>query len=197
MGAVRLPEIQICDIIPKSPIYISRMKLKHFDHDGRARFVTFCIHQRIPILSSDAFRQMVVDSILEVKTTTGFRLLAFVIMPEHVHLVLIPRIDSELGPLIGEIKRISARKIHASLKKDSPAILTKFSVVRNGRQKFAFWQRRCFDHNCRTDAEIWESLTYCHNNPVERGLVGNAADWQWSSYRSYLGFPNPVLEIDI
>lgn len=137
------------------------------------------------------------DSIAEVKRSSGFRLLAYVIMPEHVHLVLVPRIDSELGPLIGEIKRISARKIHASLRNTNSAILTRFSVVRNGRMKFALWERRCFDHNCRTEAEIWESVTYCHNNPVARGLVGEGGDWQWSSNRSYLGFPDPVLEIDI
>jgi putative transposase len=173
------------------------MKLKHFDHDGRARFITFCIHQRIPILSSDAFRQMIVESIVEVKAKTGFRLLAYVIMPEHVHLVLVPRIDSELGPLIGGIKRISARKIHLFLKRNNPTLPGRFLVTRDGRPKFALWQRRCFDHNCRTDAEIWESVTYCHNNPFARGLVGNAIDWQWSSYRSYLGLPDSVLEIDI
>jgi putative transposase len=173
------------------------MKLKHFDHDGRARFITFCTHQRIPVLSNDLFRQIVADSIADVQKSSGFRLLAYVIMPEHVHLVLVPRIDSELGPLIGEIKRISARKIHLFLKRNNPALLGRFLVTRDGRPKFALWQRRCFDHNCRTEAEIWESVTYCHNNPVQRGLVGDAADWQWSSYRSYLGLPDIVLKIDI
>lgn len=172
------------------------MKLKHFDHDGRARFVTFCTHQRMPIFSADPFKRIILESIADVRISSGFRLLAYVIMPDHVHLVLIPRIDSELGPLIGEIKRISARKIHTLLRRNNSALYGRFFVTRNGRQIFALWQRRCFDHNCRTDAEIWESVTYCHNNPAARGLVGDAADWPWSSYRAYMGFPNIVFEVD-
>jgi putative transposase len=172
------------------------MQLKHFDHDGRARFVTFSTHQRLPILSNDLFRQTVVESIDKVRKASGFRLLAYVIMPEHVHLVLIPRIDLSLGQIIGEIKRISARKIHAAIKARKSALLARLTVTRNGRQRFALWERRCYDHNCRTDESIWEKVMYCHSNPVKRGLANDPTDWLWSSYRWYAGVVDSVLEID-
>jgi putative transposase len=72
------------------------MKLKHYDNEGHARFVTFCTHRQIPVLTDDAARQAVVDSINDVKSSTGFQLLAYVIMPEHVHLVLVPAEESHL-----------------------------------------------------------------------------------------------------
>lgn len=172
------------------------MRVKHFDHDGRARFVTFSTHQRLPILSNTQFRQAVIDSILDVRETSRFRLLAYVIMPEHVHLVLIPGIDSAVGGLVGEIKRIAARKIHAAIRNQKPLLLAKLTVIRDKREKFALWERRCYDHNCRTDKAIWEKVTDCHSNPVRRGLAGNPADWVWSSYRWYAGLPGSLLEID-
>jgi len=181
---------------PELPYHIQSMQLKHFDHDGRARFITFSTHQRLPILSNALFFQIVVESIDEVRKTSGFRLLAYVIMPEHVPLVLVPRIESNIGQVIGEIKRVSARKIHGAIKTGKPALLSKLTITRNAREKFALWERRCYDHNCRTDESIWEKVTYCHANPVKRGLAKHPTDWLWSSSRWYLGLPDSVLEID-
>jgi len=172
------------------------MKLKHFDHDGRARFITFCIHRQIPILTNDPFRQIVVDSIDDLRRQEGFRLLAYVIMPEHIHLVLIPGENTEIGPLVGEIKRISALRIHEILLDKNSHLLNKFVVQRDRHSPFALWQRRCHDHNCRTDDAVWSRVEYCHFNPVTRGLVRNPEDWVWSSYRWYQGKRNVPLKID-
>ncbi len=173
------------------------MKLKHYDHDGRARFVTFCTHQKLPILSNRVFRDIVVGRIHEFCHNRQLRLLGYVVMPEHVHLVIVPPEDVELGPLVGELKRITARDIHKLLKNSESDLSAKLLVQRDGRKKTAFWQRRCFDHNCRTEESVWEKVNYCHNNPVKRGLVRQRADWKWSSHSYYAASDNVLLEIDI
>lgn len=155
------------------------MDLRHYDHDGRARFLTFCTHERRPIVSNARFRDIVVDCILESRSEFGFRLLAFVVMPEHVHLVIVPREDAEAGRIVGEIKSRSARRIHELLR-GSPLEI-QLMVDRNGVRRFALWQRRCFDHNCRTPEKVCEKVRYCIWNPVARGLVGRPEDWPWSS----------------
>jgi len=172
------------------------MKLKHFDHDGRARFITFCIHHQIPILTNDPFRQILVDSIDDVRRQDGFRLLAYIIMPEHVHLVIIPGDDTRAGTLVGEIKRVSSLRIHEILLENESRLIHKFIVQRDRHSPFALWKRRCHDHNCRTDDAVWSRVEYCHFNPVTRGLVRNPEDWIWSSYRWYLGKRNVPLQID-
>ena len=73
------------------------MKLKHYDNEDHARFVTFCTHRQIPVLTDDACRQAVLDSLIEVRSSAGFQLLSYVIMPEHVHMVLIPTEAALLG----------------------------------------------------------------------------------------------------
>ena len=172
------------------------MKLRHFDHDGRARFITFCTNRQVPVLSNAPFRRIVADSINEVRKALGFRLPAYVMMPDHVHLVLVPRIDTEVGHLVGEIKRVSARRLHAALKEKESTLSARLTVMRDGRMRFSLWQRRCYDHNCRTQESIWEKVTYCHNNPVRRALVKDPAEWLWSSYRWYQGMSGSLLEID-
>jgi len=154
------------------------MKLKHYDHDGRARFVTFCTHRKLPILSNHLFRDIVVGRLHHVCKDLHLKLLGYVVMPEHVHLVLVPPEDAELGPIVGELKRITARDIHKLLNGSQSDLSGELLVRRNGKAKVAVWQHRCFDHNCRTPESVWEKVNYCHNNPVRRGLVRQTADWK-------------------
>ncbi len=173
------------------------MKLKHYDHDERARFVTFCTHRHIPLLTNAAFRAIVAEAISTVKTQSTFTLLAYVIMPEHVHLVIVPAENTKVGPTIGEIKRVSAMEIHKLIPEQDSDLLKRLTVVRNGVRRFALWQRRCYDHNCRSEVSVWEMVKYCHHNPVARKLVPNPEDWRWSSCRWYKGLRDGPLEVDV
>ena len=118
------------------------------------------------------------------------------IMPEHVHIVCIPPLESKLGPIIGEIKRISAKKIREKLMENPGTLIDRLTSNRDGISKFALWERRCYDHNCRTIESVWEKVNYCHNNPVKRGLVNKPENWQWSSSSWYEGHRNSGFDID-
>ena len=173
------------------------VRLKHYDHDGRARFVTFCTNRRIPVLTNDTFRSVVIQAIDNVRKKHFFRLLGYVIMPEHVHLLIVPAPETAVGLLIGQIKRLSAREIHSALKRSGSDLIQRLMVIRRGKPKFALWQQRCYDHNCRTDEAVIEKLRYCHDNPVKRGLVRSPSDWRWSSFGCYHAEGKSVLEVDM
>jgi putative transposase len=172
------------------------MDLRHYDGDGRARFVTFGIHRQLPLLTNAPARNEVVAAIRKIRQERYFKLLGYVIMPEHVHQVLMPAENDRLGRLIGEIKRESAVKILDRLIANKSPLLAKLKVVRNGAEKYALWQRRCYDHSCRSIKSVREKINYCHHNPVRRGLVTDPGSWEWSSYRWYCGMADVVLEID-
>ena len=173
------------------------MNLRHYDHDGRARFVTFNTHRSTPLLTDAEFNQIVVDTLFSVCRTRQLRLLAYVVMPEHVHIVVVPPLTAKLGKIIGEMKFSSAMKIHNVLAARQSLLLSRMQVIRNGKTKFCLWQRRCYDRNCRTESEVWEKVNYCHTNPVKRRLVKNPEDWKWSSYSYYQQSDNVLLEIDV
>jgi REP-associated tyrosine transposase len=159
--------------------------IKTYDHDGRARFITFCTHKRIPILTNDRYRKIVLDSIKHICKKYQLTLLASVIMPEHVHLVIVPSEEVKLGPLIGKMKHLSSFRIHKIMIETNTQLKDTLILKKDKREKFTLWQRRCYDHNCRDDKSVGEIVNYCHNNPVKRGLVSNPKDWRWSSYRKY------------
>jgi REP element-mobilizing transposase RayT len=107
------------------------VKLKHYDHDGRARFVTFAVHRHLPILTTDQLRQMVLDNIDQTRQEFQLRLLGYVIMLDHVHLVVVPPPEAELGRIIGHLKRMSARDILDFLRVGDSELLEQLMVVRD------------------------------------------------------------------
>ncbi len=92
-----------------------------------------------------------------------FEVVGYVVMPEHVHLLV-----TEPG------KGLLAVGLQA----------LKLSVAKRAGQR-PFWQARYYDFNVFTAAKRLEKLHYMHANPVKRGLVVNPEDWPWSSYRYY------------
>ena len=157
--------------------------LHHFDNLGTARFVTFSCYRRQPYLNTDNAKQFFIESLELVRKKHGFKLYGYVLMPEHVHLVLHPPDEKRLGLLIREIKSRAARAFFAS---------TDHATGRTN----VFWQRRCYDHNCRTVDTVREKIIYCHQNPVKRGLVDEPGLWRWSSYNWYQGERDVPLKAD-
>ena len=164
-------------------------KLRHFDALGTARFVTFTCYRRYRYLTTARAREVLIQGLAHLRTQREFRILGWVLMPEHVHLVLLPPGGVRLGDAIGRFKSWTARQIL-----NAPEFK---GVVqhRNGGRR-ALWERRCYDHNCRTAEAVRQKIEYCHKNPVKRGLVDHPSEWAWSSYNWYRGERPIVSEID-
>jgi putative transposase len=126
----------------------------------------------------------------------GFLVLGYVVMPDHVHLVIHPTENTAVGSIIGEIKKRSSYRILSRWKQQGRNTLIKLTFTGRGRQQYAFWQPRGYDHNCRTADFVREKINYCHRNPVKAGLVSNPGDWPWSSYRWYQGDKSGFVHID-
>lgn len=123
-------------------------------------------------------------------------LLAYVIMPNHVHLVLYPENPINMGRSIGQFKSLFAYNVILGWKTIRHPILKQLHIKRGGKKKFAFWQEGCYDHNCRTPDAVMEKIRYCHNNPVRANLVKNLEDWPWSSYQTYFRNQVSIVKLD-
>ncbi|MCP4569858.1 MAG: hypothetical protein GY841_19940 [FCB group bacterium] len=136
------------------------------------------------------------EEVENARTKHQIAILGYVLMPSHVHFVLYPPDGLELGRVIGDIKSYSAKRILERWKQVNHPMLPVLRIKRDGWLKYAFWQRRCYDHNCRTIESVREIIRYCHMNPVKAGLVSDASDWIWSSNNWYLNCGEIALEID-
>jgi putative transposase len=145
--------------------------LVRFQKSEHQHFITFSCFQRRPNLGSGPARTRFERSLEWTRVRYGFIVLAYVVMPEHVHLLVTEPRSKTLATALQALK---------------------ISVARRQTER-PFWQARYYDFNVFSTRKQVEKIRYIHRNPVSRGLVANPEDWAWSSYRYYAtGEPGPV-----
>ena len=158
-------------------------KLRRYHGRGDLHFITFCCYRRLRLLESCDARDAFVAALEEVRAKFGFALAGYVVMPEHVHL------------LIGESEGGTPSTVVQSLKLRVSKRLRSIAAATAGEPR-QFWQRRFYDFNVYSAEKRQEKLEYMHRNPVARGLVNDPLDWIWSSYAAYSQRGAPLIAID-
>ena len=175
-----------------------RKTRKSFDTPGDSHFLTFSTFKRLPLLTKDRSCKWVVDAISLSRTRNPFDLWAWVIMPEHVHLVLYPREGTKIASILKTLKQSSSKRAINWLKLNAAEYLSTIEDIQpNGKRAYRIWQRGGgYDRNLRSVRDIHEKIAYTHQNPVSRGLVPRPLDFQWSSANSWESGVDVPLSID-
>ena len=134
--------------------------LVRYQQAGELHFITFSCYRRLPHLRTAAAKETFERSLEAMRRRYGFLVTAYVVMPEHVHL------------LVSEPRRAPLSRAIQSLK---------LSVAVQRRER-PFWQPRYYDFNVYSERKRVEKIRYMHRNPVKRGLVKQASEWLWSSF---------------
>ena len=124
---------------------------------------------------------------------------AYVLMPEHVHLLLRPRNPIyRIADILGAIKRpASANAKSFLIERNESTWLKRLTVMKGDKSVFRFWlPGGGFDENVTEPSDIHRIIEYIHLNPVRRGLVERAEDWIWSSARFWAGDRDVPLVMD-
>jgi putative transposase len=148
--------------------------LVRYQQAGDFHFVTFSCYRRQPFLAAAAARDLFEQSLEKMRQRYDFVVAGYVVMPEHVHL------------LVSEPER-------GLLAKGLQALKLSVAVQRGERP---FWQARYYDFNVYTPHKRSEKILYIHTNPVRRGLVVEPGQWAWSSYRHYATGERFAVEIE-
>jgi putative transposase len=167
-----------------------RKHKRTFNDAGHAHFLTYSCYQRLPLLSKDTSRQWVLDAFENVRQQFELDFWAYVIMPEHVHLLIHPRSDQyKIEHILAALKRpVSARAKAFLEERGENEWLRKLTVTRGTRESFRFWQAGGgYDHNMWNERPIREAINYIHANPVRRGLANDPLEWEWSSVQFWEG----------
>jgi len=147
--------------------------LKRFQQSECLHFITFSCYRRQPFLNSVHAMSVFQSSLEQTRHSYGLYVIGYVVMPEHVHLLVTEPERATLSRAIQALKQSVSQKL-------------------NGHQGH-FWQIRYYDFNVFSRAKRLEKLKYIHRNPVHRGLVTRPEGWLWSSYRHYaFGEPGTV-----
>jgi REP-associated tyrosine transposase len=162
--------------------------LTRFQHSGQSHFVTFCCYHRRPLLSTDEIRRIFESALERVRRSYRLCVYGYVIMPEHVHLLLSEPQQGTLADALKSLKQGVSRRWIGKLPLKPKAGLS--------GPPGHFWQKRYYDFNIRNYAQFVEKLRYVHRNPVKRGLCDRPEEWPWSSFRHYASGAEGRVEIE-
>ena len=151
--------------------------LVRYHNSRQFHFITFSCHRRLPLLARGEGYATFERELEAIRQRYKFVFVGYVLMPEHVHL------------LVSEPKNGSLATALQVLKQQTSKVLKKSGETQ-------FWQRRYYDFNVRSEAKTAEKLKYMHRNPVRRGLVEKPEDWPWSSFCHYATGSEGQVEIE-
>jgi len=167
--------------------------LTRFHQTGQSHFVTFCCYHRHRLLTTDESRRTFESALERVRRSYRLHVYGYVVMPEHVHLLLSePQRDASSGgsaPL--KPKDGLSGHFHPPQTPQPTTLADALKSLKQGVSRRLigdaehFWQKRYYDFNIRTYPQFVEKLRYIHRNPVKAGLCERPEDWEWSSFRHY------------
>ena len=167
--------------------------LKRITGCGDLHFITFCCYQRRPLMGTVRARNLAVKILEEVRARYGFALVGYVIMPEHMHLLISESRTVLPAKVMQVFKQRVSRRMRGRKRGKTGQLALRFPEEDEGLRRF--WQRRYHDFNVYTSAKVQQKLHYIHANPVEAKLVKHPGDWPWSSWRFYYR-GDGILKID-
>ena len=153
--------------------------LRRYQNTGELHFITFSCYQRRPFLRTGRQRDIFLRALEQARRRFSFVVVGYVVMPEHVHLLVSEPEQGSLATAIQLMKQTSSRIAHRRRRSPQQELFAEAEI------KSPLWQTRYYDFNVWTTKKRIEKLKYMHRNPVARGLCRAPEEWRWSSYRSY------------
>ena len=151
-------------------------RLRGFHESGQSHFITFsCFHRR-PLFTESATRRIFEAALERVRLHSDLCVYGYVVMPEHVHLLISEPEQGTVADAIKSLKQRVSRRLVGEAEH--------------------FWQKRYYDFNVRNRRQFMEKLRYIHRNPVRRGLCVRPEDWEWSSFLHYATGMEGRVEIE-
>jgi len=142
---------------------------RHFE-DGYPYLITTVTHKRESIFTVERNCKILMVTLEFFKLTLDYRIFAYCLMPDHLHIILQPTGKYDLSYIMRMIKGNFARK---------------FNLMYDRRGKV--WQEGFYDTGIRSIGMLLQKIEYIHNNPVRAGIVSHPDQYTCSSYPYYFG----------
>ena len=146
-------------------------------------------------LKSQRARNAFVKILEQVRDRYEFLLVGYVVMPDHVHLLMSEPKKGTPSTVVQVLKQRSSRLLRGKRRRKHAAQLA-LPFPENDLLPRRFWQTRFFDFNVWSREKEPEKLEYMHANPVKNGLVEHPQDWPWSSFWYYAKGEQGLVRID-
>ena len=150
-----------------------------------AYYFTSVAHHRLPIFRTDKVKQIVCDAFDEVRTRHAILLLAYVIMNDHVHLLVYS--EKEMSEALRLLNGVSARRVIQYLKDNGyeDSLFKLRGETRQRNHKHSVWQHHSDSLEIIGEETFRHKVEYIHMNPVRAGSVKHPFEYRFSSARMW------------
>jgi len=143
--------------------------------DGYRYFITIVTHARNPMLTDNI--ELLRESFAVSKMKYDYRIDAIVVLPDHIHMIITPKIATDYPKIIRAMKyhfsKYLEEKYYEHLEQ---------SNSRWERGSKPIWQKRYYEHTIRNEKDYLEKMEYIQCNPIKHNLVKDMEDWEYSSF---------------
>jgi len=161
---------------------------------GHLHFITCSCYRRLPLFSLARSKNLLVKILGDVRDRYGFFLVGYVVMPEHIHLLISEPAKGTPSTIMQVLKQRVSRQLRRKTRVSTRQLKLAFRVSDHSLPRF--WQPRFYDFNVWSQKKFVEKLQYMHLNPVKRGLASHPKDWPWSSFSFYAKRAPCLIRID-
>ena len=168
--------------------------LKRYYGHKHLHFITCSCYRRLPLLRSARSKGIFASILTEVRERYGFALVGYVVMPEHIHLLIGEPARGTPSTVMQVLKQRVSHRLRRKRRTSCRQLPLRFD--RGGDTLPRFWQLRFHDFNVWSHKKRVEKLQYMHLNPVKRGLVVHPRDWPWSSFSFYSNLKSGLIRVD-
>ena len=153
------------------------MKYRRIYLDSYSYYLTLVTQGRKPLFVESL--ELLRDAFQRSKQKYDYSIEAIVILPEHLHMIIRPKIATEYSQIIRHIKRSFVYGLDEEIKAQAKA---EISHAKYHRGHAGIWQERFYEHTIRDEKDWLEKMEYIKNNPIKHGYVEDLADWKYSSF---------------
>ena len=171
--------------------FLMTQKWSNINLPGALQYVTGNVRHRIPVFQQDRCAAAFLEVLSLLLHDWPSKLIVFVIMPDHFHLIVNPQ-DGDIQGFTGALKSLTARKI-VEITEDK-----RFELKKPDRDgcTHQVWQDSFKSIPLWSNWMIWQKINYIHANPVRARLVTSAKDYRWTSFRAFYSRADEPLPID-
>jgi REP element-mobilizing transposase RayT len=175
-------------------------KRNDFEKHGDLFFVTSSVVGFVKLFKLKSLCDIMIQNLDYYQKRGDFTIIAYVIMPDHFHLIIKTNKGLTVSQCIGNYKRITSRKTSLELEKAGNKMLLSSlgkGAMLEPTSDSRVWEYR-FDSLVITNEDtLRQKIEYIHNNPVKAGLVSEPTAWPYSSARNYAGLDDVLIPIDV
>ncbi len=175
------------------------MSLPHIQIAGDIYYITNVIYNRLPIFTRPSFVVPIIDSLNFYRYKQSYKVLGYVIMPDHFHILIWPYGDVPVSDMMRDLKRFTSGRIARQAEvEEKKEWLEAFRAAgeKTERADYKVWQDGYWDKNIFSEKMLRQKLNYIHNNPIRAGLVESPDKYPYSSFRNYELDDEALIEID-